>query len=106
MAFLLDRTSVLLCPHVGGVAQQVNFTPRVLLRGSPAVIVQGAPLPVSGCPLQSSGPVFCATGTFTAGTTRVLASGKALALSTSQANFVNTGATAAAKSHQTRVEAK
>lgn len=103
--FILDQSALLQCPHIGGVAQLVNLAPRVLLGGQPAVLARGAPMPVAGCPLQSQSPVFCVMANFTVGTSRVLAGGQPLALSSSQSVFVTTGAPAAARVFQTRVEA-
>lgn len=75
----ITLASTLQCAH-GGQIKVTQGDARVLIAGSPVVTV-GATGLVSGCPLPQSAP-FDQTVTWTAGTSRVLASGKPLALDT------------------------
>jgi hypothetical protein len=88
MAFLLDAATQVVCPHGGqGVATPSNQ--RVLLGGSPALVVDDE-VTIAGCSLNVSGsPSPCVRVQWQAPATRVEVGGTPVLLSSSVALCVN-----------------
>ena len=100
---LLTQTARVSCAHQGTAMPTVG-APRVTLGGVPAVL-QAAPYTVAGCPFPpvSGGP--CVTGTWTMGTTRVMADHQPLAIMGALGTCVPTGVPLLATVTQLRVTA-
>jgi hypothetical protein len=88
MAFLLDAPTQVICPHGGlGVATPSNS--KVLLGGSPALVVTDQ-VTIAGCSFNVSGaPSPCISVQWQAPATRVTIAGTAALLSTSVALCTN-----------------
>ena len=69
--FVATIANQVMCSH-GGQAKPVPLPVRVFIMGVP-VLTLSSPYAIAGCGLTPTG-FFCATGMFTSGTTRVLAS--------------------------------
>ena len=70
--FVGTVSNQVMCSH-GGQAKPTPLPVRVMIMGIP-VVTLSSPYLVAGCGLSASGTPPCATGTFTSGSTRVLAS--------------------------------
>ena len=88
MAFLLDAPTQVICPHGGqGIATPSNS--KVLLGGSPALVVSDQ-VTIAGCSFNISGaPSPCLSVLLPAPATRVTIGGTAALLSTSVALCTN-----------------
>ncbi|HVN62493.1 MAG TPA: hypothetical protein VMT59_14635 [Gaiellaceae bacterium] len=88
MAFLLDAPTQVICPHGGqGLATPSNS--KVLLGGSPALVVSDQ-VTIAGCSFNISGaPSPCISVQWLAPATRVTIGGTAALLSTSVALCTN-----------------
>jgi hypothetical protein len=92
-----------LCMH-GGVATPTTPFPRVTVSGQP-VVTLATPHLVAGCALASTSTPPCVSAQWVVGSTRVLAGGTPLALSTGTAVCVPTGTGLLPVSFQLRVTA-
>lgn len=89
--FLVQVGAQVFCSH-GGQATPTVPNPRVLLGGSPSVLIT-SPCVIAGCPFPppptANGP--CVTGQWLSGTTRVLSNGQPLVVQSSQSVCAPTG---------------
>jgi hypothetical protein len=74
---VVSQASALLCSH-GGAATALAPNLRVMVAGA-AVVTVGSPYAIAGCSLAPSG-VFCTTGAWTVGATRVTVMGMPVAV--------------------------
>lgn len=100
---LLAMDSTVLCSH-GGQARASTPASRVLLGGTPAVLVAG-PWTVAGCTLPPNAGGPCATAQWSSGTVRVTSLGQPLVLSSGSATCIPTGVPLMPVSFQVRVRA-
>lgn len=100
---LLAMSSTVLCAH-GGQAKGTAPASRVVLGGTPAVIVTG-PWTVAGCPFPpvSGGP--CVTALWSTASVRVKSMGQPLIISSGSATCAPTGVPLMPVSFQLRVMA-
>ncbi len=80
--------AVVQCSHAG-IATALAPNPRVTVSGQPVVTV-GTPYAIAGCSLTPSG-VFCATGQWVVGATRVLVMGMPVAVQAGVSVCASTG---------------
>ncbi|HEU0195103.1 MAG TPA: hypothetical protein VFQ71_12940 [Gaiellales bacterium] len=107
MAYLLDASTQIACPH-GGQGIVVASNQNVLLGGSPA-LVSSDTVTISGCSFTISGsPSPCLTVQWQAPATRVKVSGTPVLLSSSVALCMSAAnvpqGTAALSGYQTKVQ--
>lgn len=100
---LLAMNSTVLCSH-GGQAQASTPASRVLLGGTPAVLVAG-PWTMAGCPFPPNAGGSCATALWSTGTVRVTSMNQPLVLSSGSATCVPTGVPLMPVAFQLRVMA-
>lgn len=99
---ILTVAATLQCAHAGTITASLP-DPRVQILGASVLTAPGAGT-VSGCTLPKNGP-FDQTITWTAGSVRVTASGKALVLDTTVTPCLASGAPAMVVQVQRRVTA-
>jgi hypothetical protein len=80
--------AVVMCSHAG-VATALAPNPRVTVGGMPVVTI-GTPYAIAGCALTPSG-VFCVTGQWVVGATRVLVTGMPVAVQAGASVCASTG---------------
>ena len=82
---IIDLGAQMMCPH-GGLASPVTTNSRVLVNGSPALLV-GDRFPIGGCPVQAppdgGDPQPCTEIVWSAPSTRVLVNGVPVLLASS-----------------------
>lgn len=102
---LVTTSATVTCAHQGQ-AKAGGPAARVRLGGSPAVFLS-PPWTVTGCtfPPPNAGNGPCVTGTFTTGTTRVVANKQPLAIQQAPGQCVPTGTPLTVSQTQTRVRA-
>ena len=104
MPFLVTVGDTVNCTHQGKASPGAPY-PRVKIGGQPIVLLP-TPYVVAGCtfppPPAANGP--CVSGSFLTGSTRVLASGTPVLLSTSQSVCAPTGTPLVILVTQTRVQ--
>ncbi|MEJ2862573.1 hypothetical protein [Actinomycetospora flava] len=100
---LVAQADTVICVH-GGQARPGGANPRVLVAGSPVVVVP-TPWLVAGCALPPSAGGPCAGATWTSGTVRVRASGQPLVLRGGAATCAPTGTPLVVSLTQPRVGA-
>lgn len=72
--FVATVANVVMCSHAGKATPAPLPVPvRVFIMGIPVVTLSSS-FVIAGCGLTPTGSPFCATGTFTSGSTRVFAS--------------------------------
>ena len=103
--FLVHQGATIMCTHAGQ-AMPTQASSRIKVSGQPVVLLPTA-YTIAGCslppPPTANGP--CVTAGFLNGTTRVLADGVPIALSTSKSICTPTAATLVVAATQTRVQA-
>ena len=101
---VLHVGATVLCSH-GGQATPTAPNARVSVGGQPVATI-AAPYSVAGCPfVPTAGNGPCATGQWTSGATRVMATGQPLALMSGTSTCIPTGTPLMPVAAQTRVTA-
>jgi hypothetical protein len=103
--YVLNASATVTCAHKPGKATPTQVFAKVLVAGAP-VITADTQYGVAGCsmPAPTAGNGPCATATFMSGfSTKVLAGGRPLLLSTSVATCVPTATPLAVTIVQTKV---
>ena len=98
---VVHQLAVVQCQH-GGHAQPVQVSSRVLVGGTPVVLVDSA-WTVQGCALPA--PDTCTSARFVTGSTRVHVTGRPVVLSDSASISIPTGTAVAVMTTEQRVVA-